>query len=150
MLNKYIDITMPWALAKDGTKRAPPRCNVSSGGLRIVSVLYRKRYAADGRKDETALGVDAGNRSYQLGASALYGRLPEGTRVEKRGSDLPSYRHRKKSLRSSISDWRRHKAGKAQEKRTGNGTDHDRRFIKVQLKTALVTACENLEGSDKL
>ena len=46
-LNKYIDVNMPWTLAKDETKEEPPRHGdeLSGGGAQKCGHLYYTVYA---------------------------------------------------------------------------------------------------------
>src|SRR5699024_1580314 len=78
-LNKYIDITMPWALAKDESKQdrlSSVRYNLAEG-LRIVSVLIEAVMPDTTVKMQQQLGIE--KQSYE--SILTYGGIKEGTKV---------------------------------------------------------------------
>lgn len=151
MLNKYIDITMPWALAKDETKkeRLGSVMYHLAEGLRIVSVLIESVMPQTAVKMRRQLGVDRKPELTSWESVSAYGRLPEGTRVEKGEAIFPRI-DIEKELAELDKLMAAAQTEKAQEKEPETEQITIGDFKKVQLKTALVTACENLEGSDKL
>lgn len=149
MLNKYIDITMPWALAKDEAKKerlASVMYHLAEG-LRIVSVLIESVMPQTAVKMREQLGINDKQALCSWESIASYGRLPQGIRVCKGEAIFPRI-DIEKELRELDKLMAAAQEKPAKKEETPQITIDE--FKKVQLKTALVTACENLEGSDKL
>lgn len=150
MLNKYIDITMPWALAKDESKkeRLGSVMYHLAEGLRIVSVLIESVMPQTAVKIREQLGINDKSTLYSWDSLASYGQTPQGTRVQKGDAIFPRIDIEKELVELD----KLMKA--AQETPEPNQAEAPEitidEFKKVQLKTALVVSCENLEGSDKL
>ena len=152
MMNKYIDETMPWVLAKDDSNKdrlASVMYHLAEG-MRMVSVLISPVMPRTAVKIREQLGV-----SEELGSweSVLrYGMLPEGAIVHKGDALFPRIEIDKEleSLNLLEKNKKAPEAPKTQKSATSEETITIDDFKKVVLKTAIVTACENLEGSDKL
>jgi len=151
MLNKYIDITMPWALAKDEAKkeRLGSVMYHLAEGLRIVSVLIESVMPETAVRMRKQLGLDDRQELISWASIRAYGQLPAGIHVEKGEAIFPRIDIEKElaeldKLMAAV------QAEKEPEKKEEIQQITIDEFKKVQLKTALVTACENLEGSDKL
>ncbi|WP_066686817.1 methionine--tRNA ligase [Christensenella intestinihominis] len=151
MLNKYIDITMPWALAKDETKkeRLGSVMYHLAEGLRIVSVLIESVMPQTAVKMRRQLGVEGRPELTNWESVGSYGRLPAGTHVEKGEAIFPRI-----DIEKELAELDKLMAAAQTEKEPEQKEETPQitidEFKKIQLKTALVTACENLEGSDKL
>ena len=151
-LNKYIDLTAPWVLAKDpDNKENKGRLSAVlyhlAEGLRIVSILISPvmpETAVEIRK-QLGLSEEAGTWERVL----TYGVIPEGTAVQKGEALFPRIDIKKEmaalaKMTPAPKPQKKEKAPAAQEQITIDD------FKKISLKTAKVTACENLKGSDKL
>jgi methionyl-tRNA synthetase len=155
-LNKYIDTTAPWVLAKDPQNKenmdrlATVMYNLAEG-LRIVSVLISPVMPQTALKIRSQLGVCEDLGAWE--SVQKYGAIREGTAVCKGDALFPRIDVKKemeelealeaKSINKPVPE----PAASACEPQ-GEITIED--FKKVVLKTARVLACENLEGSDKL
>ena len=151
MLNKYIDVTMPWALAKDEAQkeRLGSVMYHLAEGLRFVSVLIEAVMPETAVKIRTQLGIGGRGELCSWESIGSYGKLGEGIRVSKGEAifpriDIPKELDALDQLMKAAQE----QAAQKSEEKTEQITIDD--FKKVQLKTAKVTACENLEGSDKL
>lgn len=151
MLNKYIDITMPWALAKDEAKkeRLGSVMYHLAEGLRIVSVLIESVMPETAVRMRKQLGLDGRQELIDWASVSAYGQLPAGIHVEKGEAIFPRI-----DIEKELAELDKLMAAAQTEKETEKKEEIQQitvdDFRKVQLKTALVTACENLEGSDKL
>ncbi len=151
MLNKYIDVTMPWALAKDEAQkeRLGSVMYHLAEGLRFVSVLIEAVMPETAVKIRTQLGIVDRGELCSGESIGSYGKIGEGIRVSKGEAifpriDIPKELDELDQLMKAAQE----QAVQKNEEKTEQITIDD--FKKVQLKTAKVTACENLEGSDKL
>ncbi|MEG0784107.1 MAG: methionine--tRNA ligase [Christensenella sp.] len=150
MLNKYIDITMPWTLAKDETKKARLGSVMYhlAEGLRIVSVMIESVMPQTAVKMREQLGISDDEKVYSWQSVLSYGNIKQGTCVKKGAAIFPRIDIEKELVElDSMMDKAREKAQAKNEEASQITIDE---FKKIQLKTAIVTACENLEGSDKL
>ncbi|MEG0257128.1 MAG: methionine--tRNA ligase [Christensenella sp.] len=150
MLNKYIDITMPWTLAKDETKKARLGSVMYhlAEGLRIVSVMIESVMPQTAVKMREQLGISDDEKVYSWQSVLSYGNIKQGTCVKKGAAIFPRIDIEKELVElDSMMDKAREKAQAKNEEAPQITIDE---FKKIQLKTAIVTACENLEGSDKL
>ncbi|MBC5646804.1 methionine--tRNA ligase [Christensenella tenuis] len=151
MLNKYIDITMPWALAKDEAKkeRLGSVMYHLAEGLRIVSVLIESVMPETAVRMRKQLGLDDRQELISWASIRAYGQLPAGIHVEKGEAIFPRI-----DIEKELAELDKLMAAAQAEKEPEKKEEIQQitidEFKKVQLKTALVTACENLEGSDKL
>lgn len=151
MLNKYIDITMPWALAKDEAKkeRLGSVMYHLAEGLRIVSVLIESVMPETAVRMRKQLGLDGRQELIDWASVSAYGQLPAGIHVEKGEAIFPRI-----DIEKELAELDKLMAAAQTEKEPEKKEEIQQitvdDFRKVQLKTALVTACENLEGSDKL
>lgn len=150
-LNKYIDVTMPWALAKDEASRprlASVMYNLAEG-LRIVSVLIECVMPNTAAEIRAQLGITDADLC-DMAAIESYGADIAGFKVCKGQALFPRIELEKElaELEALNKKPEPPKAEKKPEEQPSEITIDE--FKKVQLKTALVTACENLEGSDKL
>ena len=152
MLNKYIDITMPWALAKDETQK-PRLASVMyhlAEGLRIVSVLIESVMPETSVRMRGQLGIDNCGPLCSWDSILSYGKVEAGTNVLKGAPIFPRIEIDKElgELDKLMAAAREQTKEEKKEKEPEQITIDD--FKKVQLKTARVIDCENLEGSDKL
>ncbi len=154
-LNKYIDLTEPWILARDEANKktlASVMYHLAEG-LRIVSVLLVPFIGDTAKKIQDILGIeDEALVSWQSIES--FGKNVCGLTVKKTPPLFPRM-DVKKELEEleKISDNRTLKKQKkmpAAEKKEIAGVITYEDFMKVELKTGLVKEAEDIEGSDKL
>jgi methionyl-tRNA synthetase len=153
-LNKYIDLTMPWALAKDDAKRAELAGVMMhlAEGLRIVSVLLMPFMPDTAARIQDMLG--AADTSWESLAS--FGRSMCGQTVKKAPPLFPRIDIEKELEElEKISDNRSLKKqkklpGKSQEKQDTAGVITYDEFKKVDMRVGIVKEAAAVDGSDKL
>ena len=148
--NKYIDETMPWALAKDEGKKgrlATVLYNLAEAA-RIISVLIAPVMTKTPAKIQAALGVP--EELATLESIRHFGGIRPGSPVKKMELLFPRI-----DIEAELAAQEAEKQEKKEEKKTEAKpaaqemiTIED--FAKVSLKTVKVLTCEKLEGSDKL
>lgn len=155
--NKYIDETMPWALAKDESKSDRLKtvlCNLVEG-IRFIAVLLSpfmpetsdKIFAqinTDETSYETLAAFDACKTISVGEATPLFARLDESKKLEEVSADIFGGEKEKKEEK---------KKDKKQEKKPESeipseiGIDD---FAKVEMKVGVVLESKHVEGADKL
>jgi methionyl-tRNA synthetase len=145
--NKYIDETMPWALAKDEAKQdrlAAVLYNLCEA-IRIISVFiepFMPDTAAEIRK-QTGIPTDVTSWD----SVYTFGLLPRGFRVAKGPSIFPRLDLEKELNELAGDDTQPHAAAAAPE---GIAQISIEDFSKVELRVAKIKACEKVEKSNKL
>ena len=155
-LNKYIDITMPWSLAKDEANRdrlSSVMYNLAEG-LRIIGVLITPYMPETSEKIREQLGVAADDYTWQ--SLENYGGIKEGTKLVKAEPLFPRI-----DVAKEIEELGKLLAPKAPEK-TDEVPQSDEEqepiepeiefddFAKVDLRVGKVIACEEVKKSRKL
>ena len=145
--NKYIDETMPWALAKDEEKKARLAAVMYNlcESLRIVSILIAPFMPQTAPEMQKQLGVSGDAVSYEN--SEKWNMTPEGTVVEKGATLFPRIDVDKEieELNAMIAPAKEEKPkieGLAQI-----GIDD---FAKVELRVCEVKNCEPVKKAKKL
>lgn len=156
--NKYIDETMPWALAKDESKADRLRtvlCNLVEG-IRFIAVLLssfmpetsEKIFAQINSTDTTydSLGAFNSLRTICVGeATPLFGRLDEAKKLEEVAKDMFGEAEEEKKADSKKDK----KENKKAEPETSAEIGIDD-FAKVEMKIGVVLESKSVEGADKL
>ncbi len=144
--NKYIDETMPWALAKDPDKRerlATVLYNLAEV-IRVSAVLISPFMPDTAQKiyDHLCLG----KLPSDFESVKTFGGLPVGGDVVKGEALFP-----RRDVKKELAELEKlaESAVKKEEKKDGEYITIDD-FSKVKLAAAKVLACEKVEGSDKL
>ena len=144
--NKYIDETMPWALAKDPDKRerlATVLYNLAEV-IRVSAVLISPFMPDTAQKiyDHLCLG----KLPSDFESVKTFGGLPVGGDVVKGEALFP-----RRDVKKELAELEKlaESADKKEEKKDGEYITIDD-FSKVKLAAAKVLACEKVEGSDKL
>ncbi len=148
--NKYIDETMPWALAKDESKKsrlATVMYNLAET-VRIISVLIAPVMTKTPQKIQASMGIP--QELATLESIRRFGGIRPGSPVKKMELLFPRI-----DIEAEFAAQEAEKAQKKEEKKpaaepVAQGTITIEDFAKVSLKTAKVLECEKLEGSDKL
>ena len=152
-LNKYIDITAPWALAREEANRnrlATVMYHLAEG-LRIVGVLLTPFLPETAEKIRRQLGIDTD--LYDWKSILEYGKLPMGTKVEKGAALFPRIDVAKElqeleKITNPHAEQPPEAEPTAEESKKPEITIEE--FDKIQLKTAKVLAAENIQKSRKL
>ena len=144
--NKYIDETMPWALAKDESKRARLATVLYNLAecVRIISILISPVMTKNPAKIRAALGVSEEQATLQSAYS--FGGLTPGVRVQKPENLFPRI-----DVEAEFARMAEEKAAAedAKKESAAEPVSLDE-FAKTQLVTARVKECVKLEKSDKL
>ena len=159
-LNKYIDITAPWVLAKD-EKDKPRLASVMynlAEGLRIIGVLIASYIPETSEKIRVQLGVSP--EDYTWNSVLSYGGIKPGTVLEK-GEPLFPRIDVKKEIEELSKLLAPHHEPEAKENKEAPEAQEDAfepiepeiefdDFAKVDLRVGKVVACEELKKSRKL
>ena len=151
--NKYIDENAPWILAKDESRRG-----------RLGTVLYHLseciRIAAILLKPFLTTAADVILASYSLDGKKIesfetakrFGVLAAGTRVEKLPPIFPRIDLKKEiaEIGKLVAAAKREETKMTEEKEERKAEIAIDDFSKIDLRVALVTACEKVEKTDKL
>ena len=134
VVNRYVDTTQPWALAKDAGKRDRLGAVLATLGesLRMLSIVLAPFLPDAASKIRAALGLPGEPRL----ADAVWGRLPAGARVQKLSGLFPR-----------IDDKKAPAPAAATEPTPRIKIDE---FGKIELRVAEVIAAEALPKSKKL
>ncbi|MGI6175920.1 MAG: methionine--tRNA ligase [Christensenellales bacterium] len=151
--NKYIDVTMPWALAKDETKRerlGTVLYNLAEC-LRIVSILIGPFMPVTPQKMQTQLGIEEGVCT-AFDSAGQFGVLRAGVKVRKAEAvfpriDIKDELKQLEELQKKPQKQAKAAAKKEAEKAETIGYED---FKKIDLRVVKVLHCEVLQGSDKL
>lgn len=153
-LNKYIDITMPWVLAKEESQKQRLGTVMAhlAEGLRIVSVLLKPFMPDTSQEILAQLGITQEEKTTYESVLA-FGKGIEGCVVHKGAAlfpriDIPKELEQLEAMTKREIQQKQQELAKQEEKTPEQISIED--FAKVQLKTAKVVACENLPKSDKL
>lgn len=151
--NKYIDETMPWALAKDEAKRA--RLAAVLGNLcesiRIISILIEPFMPDTAKEMRRQLGIPTSLCGWENASS--FAVLPAGLKVEKGKAIFPRL-----DLEKELAEFAA--APKAEAAYTSPAAEPEKPsglaqigiedFSRVELRVAQITACEKIAKSEKL
>ncbi|PWM39191.1 MAG: methionine--tRNA ligase [Clostridiales bacterium] len=147
-LNKYIDVNMPWTLAKDETKRnrLGTVMNYLAEGLRNVGILITPFMPNTSAAIKKQLGAGEGIYTYDSIGGSFESRSA-GLRVEKGEALFPRI-DVKKELAELEAEAEAAKKAAAEEKGQEQITIEE--FDRVSLKTARVVAAEEIKRAKKL
>ena len=155
--NKYIDVTQPWVLARDESNKArlgTVLYNLAES-LRFVGVLIKPFLTRTSPKLFKQLGIEEGELTSI--ASLTFGTLPVGTKVEKGETLFPRI-----DVKKELEELEALMPTKAQEDEkqaeTANEAAVEEKlpaieyddFAKLDLRLALIEACEPVKRSDHL
>jgi methionyl-tRNA synthetase len=145
-VNRYVDTSQPWALAKDSTQRAmlDGVLYTLAESLRCLGILLHPFLPAAAAKIRAGLGQTGAPRL----ADAEWGRLAPGTRVEKVSGLFPRVEDKKQSDKASGATRTSSTPPAVQAGRAALMTIDD--FAKVDLRVAEVLAAEPVPKSKKL
>ena len=152
--NKYIDITMPWTLGKDETKKerlGTILYNLAEC-LRIVSILITPFMPKTGPKMQHQLGIDGQSDILTYESIFTFGNIKPGTTVKKGEALFPRLDVAEElEALENISGKKEQKETKKEEKAIealAQISIED--FQKLDLRVGTVIAAENLKRSDHL
>ena len=152
-LNKYIDVTAPWILAKDEAKK-PRLATVIYNlleGLRIVGVSLASFLPETAEAMRSQLGVS--EEAYTWQSILSYGGLPVGTVLKKGAALFPRIDVKKELAELSEIEQAAKAAAQAANKPAMLPVKPEitiDEVDKLDLRTAKVVAAEEVKKSDKL
>ena len=152
-LNKYIDVTAPWVLAKDEEKK-PRLATVIYNlleGLRIVGVALSSFLPETAEAMRVQLGVS--EEAYTWQSILSYGGLPVGTVLKKGAALFPRIDVKKELAELSEIEQAAKAAAQAANKPAMLPVKPEitiDEVDKLDLRTAKVVAAEEVKKSDKL
>jgi len=155
-LNKYIDETAPWALAKDeaNNDRLAQVMYVLLEGIRIVGILIQPFMPRTPAKIFKMLGIEGNEALTSWDAAGTWGLYQAGTLCEKGDPIFPRLDLAKELDELEAIKTAQAEAAKAAEVKTAEVLPTDEitidDFAKVQLVVAKVLEAEAVEGSNKL
>ena len=164
-VNKYIDETMPWVLAKDpsnNSRLAAVMYNLAES-IRIISVLIQPFMPETPEKIWQQLGIAANKDTCSWDSVYSWGKYPTGIKVEKGDVIFPRIDLKKEmeeleKISGASTNEKNHTAEepkKSKEASEGNAKADDgfisiEDFAKIDLRVAKVLEAEKVEGADKL
>ncbi len=145
-VNRYVDTSQPWALAKDSTQRAmlDGVLYTLAESLRCLGILLHPFLPAAAAKIRAGLGQTGEPRL----ADAEWGRLAPGTRVEKVSGLFPRVEDKKQSDKASGATRTSSTPPALQAGRAAPVTIDE--FSRLDLRVAEILAAEPVPKSKKL
>lgn len=148
-LNKYIDETTPWILAKEEDKRPRLAAVLYTllEGIRHIAVLIEPFMPRTPAKIYAQLGIEPGSPITQWESAYYWGGYQTGTKVVKGESLFPRIDVNEELERLSKNA---DASGSQEQDSEQTGLITIEEFSKVEMKVAQVLACQPVEGADKL
>ena len=150
-VNRFVDTTQPWLIAKQLEPVGQPRLGTVlyslAESLRLLGITLEPFVPEAAAKIRAALSQTAPPRL----ADAVWGRLAAGTRVEKVSGLFPRVEDKNKKNKSDLGFGATSTSSRSPSGRTGPAalaTIDD--FAKVELRVAEVIAAERVPKSKKL
>lgn len=156
-LNKYIDETAPWVLAKEIETNEESRKRLAGvmytllEGIRIISILIEPFMPKTPEKIWTQIGLSGKPDLTAWEQASVWGLYPVATAVEKGEALFPriDMKTEMEALEKLEAEMKKAAAPATESEEPDNLiTIED--FAKVQMKVAQVLAAEKVEGADKL
>ena len=146
ILNKYIDVTMPWVLAKDEEKRSRLQEVIYNllEGLRFICVAIESFLPETAEKMKYQLNLTDEDTSYD--SIKTYGATPSGVKLNKGSALFPRI-----DVEKELAELEKLNPT-VPEKKTAPIKPEITidEFSKMDLRTAKVLEAEEVKGSDKL
>ncbi|MBP3392412.1 MAG: methionine--tRNA ligase [Clostridia bacterium] len=157
-LNKYIDETAPWVLAKeietneDSRKRLAGVMYTLLEGIRIISILIEPFMPRTPEKIWAQIGLSGKTDLTAWEQANVWGLYPVATAVEKGEALFPriDMKTEMEALEKLEAEMKKAAAAPAAESEEPDNLITIDDFAKVQMKVAVVLAAEKVEGADKL
>ncbi len=149
-LNRYIDLTAPWNLAKDEEKKGRLSTVIYHllEGLRIIGVALQAFLPDTSEKIRERLGAE--KEEYTWESILSYGHLRPGAKVDKKDAVFPRIDVKKELEElAALAEAGKQAADAPKEAEKEEEITYEE-FSRIKLKTAKVLAAEEVEKSDKL
>ena len=145
--NKYIDLSMPWVLAKENNKERLDRVLYNLvETIRIIGIALKPFMVETPDKIFAQIGVDDSICGWE--DSKKFGLLKEGTKVSK-GENLFNRIEVKKEVKEEVKESAK-KGNKEESKEEGKSYITIDELDKVELKIGQILEVSRVEKSDKL
>ena len=159
--NKYIDETMPWALAKEAAKKQELTNTLYNlaESLRRISVLIEPFMPETAAKIWRQLGITQDFSAVRLADVRAWGGFPAGTHVASPeqlfprievAEEKPTAEGRKGSTTKSQEPQKKQKAEKAKHDAPADGIITIEEFRRVDLRVAEILRAERVPDTEKL
>ena len=159
--NKYIDETMPWALAKEAAKKQELTNTLYNlaESLRRISVLIEPFMPETAAKIWRQLGIAEDFSAVRLADVRAWGGFPAGTHVASPeqlfprievAEEKPTAEGRKGSTTKSQEPQKKQKAEKAKHDAPADGIITIEEFRRVDLRVAEILRAERVPDTEKL
>ncbi len=145
-MNKYIDTTEPWTLAKDAATFPVLETVLYNliEGLRVVSCLIYPIMPRTSQKIQKALGMEKKDKGfYSLEETSVWGQIKKGTFIQPPEILFPRIDTKKGETKPPVSEIKQFTPALKEEI-----TIED--FLKIDLRTGTVISAEKIEKSNKL
>ncbi|VEN74274.1 Methionine--tRNA ligase [Candidatus Desulfarcum epimagneticum] len=145
-MNKYVDAQAPWVLAKNESDREKLETVIGNllEGLRVISGLIYPVMPETAGRMQRGLGIDKGGSFYHFDVIRKWGALSPGASLGETPALFPRIEGDKKKKKSPGKP----AAKKASNDPPGEVTLDD--FLKIDLRTAVVTHAEKIPKAKKL
>ena len=146
--NKYIDLSMPWVLAKNEDYERLNRVLYNlCETIRIVGVLLRPFLIETPDKMFDMLGIKANNELTSWESAGEFGKLLENTTIKKGENMFPRIEIKKEEEKEEV---KKEESKKVEETKTDDGIITIDELDKIKLKVGQIKSVERVENSDKL
>jgi len=145
-MNKYIDTTEPWVLAKNKVTLPVLETVLYNliEGLRVVSCLICPIMPQTSTKMQKALGITKTDRGfYSLEETSVWGQVKKGTLIQPPEILFPRIDTKKATPKTPVSEAKSFSPVLKEEITIDD-------FLKIDLRTGTVIAVEKVEKSNKL
>ncbi|HEX3026447.1 MAG TPA: methionine--tRNA ligase [Clostridia bacterium] len=152
--NKYIDETMPWALAKDDARKARLAAVLYNlcESIRIISIFIEPFMPDTAAAIRRQIGVTPDVSTWD--SAKVFGALPDGIQVTKAPALFPrlDYEQEKASFENASAENKAETKTASQAPKIPEGIAQIgiEDFAKVELRVAKIELCEPIKKSKKL
>lgn len=142
--NKYIDLSMPWVLAKEENHARLDRVLYNlCEAIRIIGILLKPYLIETPDKIFEMIGIKGNQELTSWESSSDFGKLSENITIKKGENMFPRIEIKKEEVKKEESK-------KVEEKDTSDGIITIDELDKVKLKVGQIKSVERVENSDKL
>ena len=149
--NKYIDLSMPWVLAKESNKERLDRVLYNlCETIRIVAILLKPYFIDTPNKIFAMLGIDEKSSITSWENAGKFGLLEENTKITKGENLFPRIEIKKEEVQENKIVKEKVSEKKVEEQKEEKNIITIDELDKVSLKVGQIKSVEKVENSDKL
>ncbi len=154
-LNKYIDETTPWTLAKDESQneRLAGVMYTLLEGIRMISILLQPFLPRTPEKIWSQIGLAQETALLDWASSSVWGLYPAGAKVQRGDALFPridTAKELEELSRWNAADKHQESVSQPEKREVQDGLITIDDFGKVEMKVAQVLEAEAIAGSEKL